>query len=160
MNARTFLTPEAQRTLVEAIGQAERRTAGEIRVHIEDSLPSKKAPLVRAAEVFEKLGMHATEAHNGCLIYVAVKDHKLAIAGDAGINALVPEHFWEETVARVIAHFKEARYAQGLIEAVGEVAEKLALHFPATERSSSENELSDDISFGDDENDKNEEGKK
>lgn len=135
---------------MEAIGHAERQTAGEIRVHIEDSLPQKMTPLDRAAAVFEKLGMHATEAHNGCLIYVAVKDHKLAIAGDAGINALVPVHFWEDTVERVIAHFKAGRYAQGLIEAVAEVGQKLAEHFPATDRSSSENELSDDISFGDD----------
>ncbi len=49
--------------------------------------------LDRAAWLFKKLGMHKTAERNGVLFYLAVKDRKFAIIGDAGINAKVHAGF-------------------------------------------------------------------
>ncbi|EJS90218.1 hypothetical protein AAUPMC_08377, partial [Pasteurella multocida subsp. multocida str. Anand1_cattle] len=43
----------------------------------------------RALQIFDELGMQATEAHNGVLIYVAFRAHQCAIIGDQGIHQYV-----------------------------------------------------------------------
>ena len=58
------LTPEQEAALVAAIQQAEVRTSGEIRVHLEDTCPTPE-PLDRAAQVFAELNMHRTTQRNG-----------------------------------------------------------------------------------------------
>jgi len=81
MSASDFLNKD-QKTLVEnAIREAELNTSGEIRVHIETEI--KGDVLDRAAYLFEYLGMHKTEQRNGVLFYLATKNRKFAILGDA-----------------------------------------------------------------------------
>ena len=75
-----------------AVKEAELNTSGEIRVHIDNRC--KEDVMDRAAWWYEKLEMQKTEQRNGVLFYLAVKDQKFAILGDAGINALTPEDFW------------------------------------------------------------------
>ena len=70
--------------IIGAIRNAEKKTSGEIQVHIENHC--KGDVLDRAAEVFEKLKMHKTAQRNAVLFYLAVLDHKFAILGDAGIE--------------------------------------------------------------------------
>ena len=85
MTPAKYFTPAEKEAIVDAIREAEKNTSGEIRVHIENH--AKKATLDRAAQVFADLKMHKTALRNGVLVYVALEDHKLAILGDAGINA-------------------------------------------------------------------------
>ena len=82
----------------------------------------------------------------GVLFYLAVTDHKFAILGDAGINAKVPENFWDEIKETVIAGFKEGKYADGLSTGIQMAGEKLKAEFPYA--SDDKNELSNEISFG------------
>ena len=84
---------------------------------------------------------------NGVLFYVAIKDHQFAVLGDAGINAIVPDHFWEDITEKVISHFKKKEYAAGLAKGVIMAGEQLKSHFPYSDKGDL-NELSDDISFG------------
>ena len=137
------LTEEEKESIVAAIQEAERNTSGEIRVHLENHC--KKDVLDRAAEVFATLNMHQTKLRNGVLFYLAMKDHRLAILGDRGINQLVPEHFWEEIRDLMISRFKEGKYAEGLAEGIRMAGQQLKAHFPY--QSNDRNELSDDISF-------------
>jgi len=51
--------------------------------------------LDRAAFIFHKLGIDNTKDRNGVLIYIAFRDKKFAIIGDAGINAVVEKNFWD-----------------------------------------------------------------
>ena len=92
--SRNFFTSEQKMAITDAIKQAELNTSGEIRVHIEDKC--KGDVLDRASFIFEKLKMHKTQLRNGVLFYLAVKNKKFAILGDAGINAVVPDDFWNE----------------------------------------------------------------
>lgn len=137
------LTEEEKKSIVAAIREAELNTSGEIRVHLENHC--KKDVLDRAAEVFATLHMHETELRNGVLFYLALKDHRLAILGDKGLNNKVPEHFWEDIRDLMITRFKEGKYAEGLAEGIRMAGQQLKSHFPY--QADDRNELSDDISF-------------
>lgn len=139
-----FFTKEQQKRIVEAIGQAERNTSGEIRVHIEKKC--KKDVLDRAADVFAMLKMHKTDLRNGVLFYLSIEDHKFAILGDGGINAKVPENFWESAKEAVLEQFKVGNPTEGLVRGILMAGEKLKAHFPY--QKDDVNELSDEISFG------------
>jgi uncharacterized membrane protein len=144
--AKTFFTEAEQQQIVDAIKQAELNTSGEIRVHIEPEC--KVDPYDRAQQVFESLGMHATEQKNGVLFYVAYADKKFAILGDKGIHDKVQQNFWDAEKELLLSHFKDGKYTEGLCQAIADAGEKLKLHFPY--QSDDTNELSNDISFGGD----------
>ncbi len=143
--AENQLTKDEKAEIKAAIEKAELNTSGEIRVHLENHCKTENV-LDRAAQMFAELKMHKTEQRNGVLIYMAIKDHKFAIIGDAGINANVEEGFWDITKEKMVKHFKEGRLAQGLIEGILCAGQRLKEYFPY--QSDDQNELSDDISFG------------
>ncbi len=144
MKASNFFTTEQKKQITDAIKEAELNTSGEIRVHIE--MDCKEDVLDRAAFMFEKLKMHKTELRNGVLFYLSINDRKFAILGDAGINAVTPENFWDEIKETVIGHFKKEEYAEGLSKGIKMAGQALQEHFPY--QKDDINELSDDISFG------------
>lgn len=135
---------EAQKAAIKrAVMDAELDTSGEIRVHIENECEGDV--LDRAAFVFNKLNMHKTKLRNGVLFYLAVKNRKFAIIGDAGINQKVPENFWDNTKQILLNHFRKEEFAEGLIKGILMAGEQLKAHFPY--QKNDVNELSDDISF-------------
>ncbi len=144
MSASKFFTAKQKKTLTAAIRAAELNTSGEIRLHVE--LRCKEDVLDHAAFIFEELEMHNTEQRNGVLFYIAVEDKKLAILGDAGINAVVPPGFWDEIKDLMVSHFKEGKYTEGLSQGIRMAGEQLKKFFPY--KKGDKNELSDDISFG------------
>jgi uncharacterized membrane protein len=139
-----FFTTEEKAKIQLTIAQAEKKTSGEIRVHIENIC--RGDVLDRAATLFDKLGMAKTELRNGVLIYIAIKSHKLAILGDMGINASVPENFWGSVKDVMVDHFKNNEFSEGLIKGIAMAGEQLKAFFPWEKDDS--NELSDEISFG------------
>lgn len=144
MNPTEFLGKENERLIKAAIDGAEHHTSGEIRIHLESSC--KEEVLDRAAWLFKKLKMDQTKERNGVLIYLSVNDRKFAIIGDAGINKVVPEGFWDEIKANMIAHFTKGEFAEGIIEGIVKAGKQLKQYFPW--QSNDENELSDEISYG------------
>lgn len=143
MAADNFTSKEKE-IIVSAIKSAEKDTSGEIQVHIENHCSGDV--LDRAAQIFKVLKMHKTELRNGVLFYLAMKDHKFAILGDAGINSKVPEHFWDDIKSHMLEKFKNSQIAEGLAEGIQMAGNQLKHHFPYT--AGDVNELSDDISFG------------
>ncbi len=143
MKASSFFTHEQQEQIKEAIRQAEKDTSGEIRVHIETTCNGDV--LDRAAWIFGKLGMHKTEQRNGVLFYLAVRDRKFAVIGDAGINSKVPEGFWNSVQEALRKNFVRGLFTEGLSEGIILAGRQLRTHFPY--RSDDVNELSDEISF-------------
>ncbi len=143
MKASSFFSKEQQAQILAAVKEAEKETSGEIRVHIESSL--KVDVLDRAAWIFKKLDMHKTAARNGVLFYLALKDRKFAIIGDAGINSKVPAGFWDQISELLRKNFKEGKFTEGLSEGIIMAGEQLRTHFPYME--DDVNELPDEISF-------------
>jgi len=144
-SAADFFSKEEQIAIKQAIAEAETNTSGEIRIHIENKCPDDV--MDRAAFLFSKLEMHKTQLRNGVLFYLAIRDHKFAILGDAGINAKVPESFWNHTKEEILGYFKQGEFATGLAEGIKMAGQQLKTHFPY--QADDVNELSDDISFGD-----------
>ncbi len=139
-----FLTAEEEQEVVSAILKAERKTSGEIRVHIETHTDLEQ--MVRAQQVFHLLKMDNTKDENGVLIYVAVRDRKFTIYGDRGIDKVVPNNFWNSTKDLIQGHFQQGKFKQGLVEGILMAGKELQAHFPWEHGDL--NELSDEISKG------------
>ncbi len=139
----TFFSDDERRTIREAIAAAESVTSGEIRVHLARRTPGD----VRAAAeaTFAAIGMTATAARNGVLIYLSVADHRFAIIGDESIDHVVPPGFWDEIKMEMQQHFARDRFAEGICAAVRGIGEKLREHFPIQE--GDVNELPNQISL-------------
>mgnify|MGYP000927243587 FL=1 len=148
INKPTNLTQQDLADIKQAILNAELDTSGELRVHIENVCPGDV--MDRAAYVFEKLGIHKTQKRNGVLFYLAVKNRKFAVIGDAGINAVVPESFWNELKMEMLNYFRENEFVDGLIHGITRTADYLRRFFPY--KNGDVNELPDEISFGGDMN--------
>lgn len=140
-----FFSPEEQRLIVSAIQNAERSTSGEVRVYVESRCSYMDA-LDRAIEIFAQMGMQATEERNGVLVYVAIKDHQLAVFGDEGIHRKVGNEYWNQEVMKMLRDFNRDDYAKGIAGCVEDIGEALQKFFPYTDKD--KNELSDDIQFG------------
>jgi uncharacterized membrane protein len=144
MKPEDYFTREDKERISEAIREAEWNTSGEVRVHIEGRC--RQDVMDRAAYLFEKLEMHKTVLRNGVLFYLSMEDKKFAILGDAGINRVTPENFWEEIKKTMLEQFKMRQYAEGLSAGIKMAGEQLKAHFAYQE--DDVNELPDDISFG------------
>lgn len=138
-----FKKPQSDR-IVEAIRLAEAETSGEVRVYVEDFCT--EAPIDRAKKLFFELEMHKTQQNNGTLVYLAVRDHKFAILGDKGIDAAVPDGFWDSVRDTMRGHFVEGRFVEGLSAAVSEIGQKLKAYFPKPD--DDVNELPDEVVIG------------
>ncbi len=135
------LDNEAKAQIVEAIRQAELKTSGEIRVHLqkkcgEDSLKDAK-------KTFRRLGMHRTKNKNAVLLFIAQDSHRFAIIGDEGIHRHVGESFWDKTRDGLAQSFLQGRFKEGIMEAVQNIGDKLKIFFPA--ESDDKNELSNTV---------------
>ncbi|MCB0761410.1 MAG: TPM domain-containing protein [Flavobacteriales bacterium] len=144
MSAYNLLNDTEKAAVEDAIAQAELRTSGEIRVHIESSC--SEDVLDHAAFIFAELKMHKTRDRNGVLIYVSADDRKLAIIGDTGIHEKVHDQFWKEVRDLMLDHFKRGAIAEGLCAGIALSGEKLRTYFPY--QSDDVDELSNEISFG------------
>jgi uncharacterized membrane protein len=147
VHAHRFLGEDEAQQVVDAIGAAEARSRGEIRVHLERRC--KGDPVARAQKVFEKLGMTRTELRCGVLIYLATEHHVFAVIGDRGIHERVGDEFWVAAVEAMQARFAKGEFAQGLVDAIGRIGDELAAHFPRDASGADVDELPNEISFGD-----------
>jgi len=136
---------EEQERIRKAIEAAEKHTSGQLRVCIEKTCSENV--LDRAAKYFHELDMHKTKLRNGVLIYVATVDRKFAIIGDAGINKVVPDDFWDDTRNDMLEHFKQGNLVEGIVTGLEISGNHLQKFFP--HESGDSNELPDDIAFMD-----------
>lgn len=143
--AKPFFTDEEEQRIVAAIRAAEKRTSGEIRVFVESRCSYVDA-VDRAAEIFFGLKMEQTEDRNGVLLYIATKDHQLAIYGDKDIHEKVGTAFWNKEVQKILSEFSKQNFADGIVTVITEIGEALVTHFPY--ENEDRNELPDDIVFG------------
>jgi uncharacterized membrane protein len=140
--AHTFLNNEERARVLDAVKQFETKTSGEIRVHLAEH--SRGEPTLAAVRAFEKLGMTRTRERNGVLIYVSVRDRRVAVIGDAGIHHAVQEIFWTGVVRSIEREFARGRYVDGLVKGIEMSGARLAEHFPHC--ADDKNELPDSIS--------------
>jgi len=144
MNVNHFFTQEEKQKIVDAIKEAESKTSGEIRVHIDGNC--NEDPLIKAKKLFHQLKMDKTELRNGILFYLAVKSKDFTVFGDEGIHSRVGQDFWNKITSTAVKRFKGNDFSGGLIDAICECGNQLKNHFPIQQNDI--NELNDEISFG------------
>lgn len=141
--AKDFFTQDEKIKIIKSVQQAEKNTSGEVRLHVENTC--KGDVLDRATQVFAKLNMHKTELRNGVLFYLAGKDRKFAILGDAGINRVVSPDFWDTIKVNMKNLLIDNLYCDAVCYGINEAGLQLQSHFPY--QKDDVNELSDEISF-------------
>jgi uncharacterized membrane protein len=146
MRTKEFLGKLEHDAIVKAIRDAELKTSGEIRVFIQRG-KLEGDPLPAAQKRFRKLGMHKTPERNAVLIFVAPRAHKFAIIGDEAIHHKCGEELWQRLVEKMREHFRNEKFSHALIEAIHEIGDALATHFPRRSTSSS-GELPDEVVEG------------
>jgi len=141
-----FFTEEEKLQIIEVVRNAEKKTSGEVRVFVENRCSYMDA-IDRAKEIFVELKMYETVDRNAVLVYVAMKDHQLAVFGDEGIHSKLGNEYWQAEVRKMISRFNKENYADGIATVVKEIGESLHSNFPYN-AATDKNELPDDIVFG------------
>jgi uncharacterized membrane protein len=132
--------------IVAAIGEAEARSRGEIRVHVAEGRVDDAR--IAAQADFERLGMTRTDERNGVLILIAPESRAVAVVGDRGIDERCEEGFWATVVEAMREDLHAGRFTEGIVVAVKMVGNALARHFPRRPGETDRNELPDAISRG------------
>lgn len=117
----------------QVIVDLEQQTSAELRVYIEGHLPkSEQNPSVldRTLLLFQELEMDQTKERNAVLIYIAYKDHCCAVIGDIGIHQYVGDEFWQQQYQQMCFHFSQKRYTEAVVNAIQQIGDELAKHFP------------------------------
>ena len=103
-------------------------------------------PLDRAKEIFAELEIYKTKDRNGVLLYIATKDHQLALLGDEGIYKKMGQVFWDNEVKLMLAEFKQHHFIDGVCKIIADIGQALKENFPYA--SDDKNELDDGIVYG------------
>lgn len=136
-----FLSPEEKTAVEAAIESAERETSGEVRVVV--SRKVRGDAMDGAARVFHRLKMQETRERNGVLILLATKSRSYAILGDEGVHRAMGQGGWDHIRDGMAERFRDGRFGDGLVYAVGEVGKVLREHFPP--REDDRDELPDEV---------------
>lgn len=129
MRTKEFLGKLEHDHIVAAIRDAEAKTSGQVRVYIQRGNLDGD-PLIAAAKRFHRLGLHKTGERNAVLIFVAPRAHKFAVIGDKAIHEKCGEQLWQRLIDQMRNHFKNEKFSHALVEAIQEVGNALAAHFP------------------------------
>ena len=128
MKTKEFIDQLDERRIAEAIGAAELKSSGEIRVFV--SHRDLSTPLPEAMRQFTQLGMDKTRDRNGVLIFVAPASQKFAVVGDSGVHQKCGDEFWQKVGSVMTDLMKQGKYTDAILEAIRTIGEILALHFP------------------------------
>jgi len=88
----------------------------------------------RALQFFKSSAEKRTVGRVGILLYLSLAEHRAEIVADEAIHSLVPQERWGDAMAALIAGLRGGDAAQGMADAVGQIAAILEQHFPKTER--------------------------
>lgn len=131
--------------IMAAIADAEKASSGEVRVFVESVHGGDVRK--RAVEIFHNLKMTNTKERNGVLLYLAMKDRQFAIFGDEGIHEKLGFSYWTAEATTLQDYIKRGEMIAGICHAIRHIGDELKTHFP--HQDDDENELSDEIAYGD-----------
>lgn len=147
------IPPQLVNRLMHRVAASEQRHSGQIRIYVEAGLPMSylwrgAGARERAVALFGKLRVWDTESNNGVLIYLLLAENAIEIVADRGLASRVAQHEWQAIVARMGSAFRDARFEDGLTQALEEVSALLVAHFPLRAGETTANELPDQPVLG------------
>jgi putative membrane protein len=113
-----------------------------------DAHTMDRAVARRAEEAFLHEEVFRTRDRTGIVILVSLFERRVAILGDAGINAAVAQHEWDAIVAGLVAGIRAGKPAQALVEGIGACG-RLLERRGLVVKSDDRDELSDELRTGD-----------
>lgn len=128
MKLREFIDKLDDNKVMAAIAAAEQKSSGEIRVFVSNDKPADA--LAAAQAQFLKMRMASTRERNGVLLYFAPKVQQFAVVGDQGIHEKCGADFWQHIAADISSRLKAGAFTEAVAEAVKEIGDLLARHFP------------------------------
>lgn len=75
--------------------------------------------------------MWDTEDNCGVLIYINLAEHKVDIVADRGIDRKIDRATWQAVCRTMTDGFRQGRFHDATLAAIGQVNELLRQHFPA-----------------------------
>lgn len=84
----------------------------------------------RAITLFKVGAERRTSGRTGILIYLSLAERSAEIVADEAISAKVDPRVWGDALAPMLAHLRDGRMAEGMVEAINRVGAVLAEHFP------------------------------
>ncbi len=84
----------------------------------------------RALEQFVTLSLPSTHDRAGVLLFASVAERHVEIVADIGLNDKVAPEAWKAIVDRLTKSIRDGRPADGLVDAIGAIGERLHVAFP------------------------------
>ena len=98
----------------------------------------------RALQAFVEEEVFNTRDRTGILLFVSLREHRIEVLGDTGINQRVDPDDWAEVVARIRRGIKNDNLTEGLVEAI-EMCGRLLKRKGVEVGPDDENELTDTV---------------
>jgi putative membrane protein len=98
----------------------------------------------RALQAFVEEEVFDTRDRTGILLFVSLREHRIEVLGDTGINRQVEPDDWAEVVARIRRGIQNDNLTEGLVEAI-ETCGRLLEEKGVDIRPDDENELTDTV---------------
>jgi len=98
----------------------------------------------RALQAFVEEEVFDTRDRTGILLFVSLREHRIEVLGDSGINEQVEPDDWAEVVTRIQRGIQNDNLTAGLVEAIemcGQLLERKGVEI----RPDDENELTDTV---------------
>lgn len=112
---------------------------------VSDSKKTERA-MAEAERIFLDEEIFKTINRTGILLYISVKERKVVILGDSGINKQVMQEDWNEMVEIILKGIKKKQLPDAIVNAIGK-AKHLLLENDFPKGDSPKNELSDRIRY-------------
>lgn len=133
-----FLSREEIEKVNSAVKNAEKKTAGEIKIVVVQKSTEGDLPLdqtiekvrERARKEFFELGLDHTRDNTGVIILISLDERQVVVFGGQAIYEKIEAGEWIEHVRVIIDGIKSGAPAVGIIEAVKQIGELLAEHLP------------------------------
>ena len=128
METKQFLRALDDAAIARAIGEAEKKTSGEIRVFVSELVVTDA--VAEGQKEFMSLGMTKTALRNGVLIFFAPRTQAFSIIGDEGVHKKCGQRFWEELTDRMRPLLKAGKFTEAIVASVEQIGAALAKEFP------------------------------
>ncbi len=142
----TYFSDDDFLKISNSIKEAEKTTAGEIRVSIKGKRPLTQITLdikeVTERE-FKKLKMGNTRDKTGILLLLILEERAFYILADSGIHAKVGQKVWDEIRDEILKDFLKGKFTDGIVKGVNLMGKVLTEHFPI--KPDDTNELSNEV---------------
>ena len=134
---RRLFPADALSRLGQAISAGEQRHRGELRLIVENSMPSHMiwddvGNRQRALGLFAEYAVWDTADRCGVLIYVNLAEQKVDIVADRNIGQKIDPAIWQAICRTMTQGFAKGEFESSTLAAIEQVNTLLAEQFPAT----------------------------